>query len=183
MIGRLTQRSSYCLSKSTTKLVILKRFIQRSDDKATHSVQDHVVEKTPMTAMLWQMRKQLTQHENSIDIQTMQQTLLTKTTEESRLTLSYNFTKDSTLRDLYVDHTGNILIGKILEDMDALAGNVAHSHCDDHNAATRRLALVTASVDEIVQRKPISIRDDIILTGNIVKLYGFHYDVHCLVPS
>ena len=47
------------------------------------------------------------------------------------------------LRDLYVDAFGNVLIGKLFEDLDALAGNVAFSHCDDNNPLTRPLSLVT----------------------------------------
>jgi len=79
--------------------------------------------------------------------------------------MRYSFSSDSHLRDLYVDHTGNILTGKLLEDLDALAGNVANKHCCDENLSSKRLSLVTASVDEIIQSSPIPTTDDLVLTG------------------
>jgi acyl-coenzyme A thioesterase 9 len=54
-------------------------------------------------------------------------------------------------------------MGKILEDMDALAGNIAFSHCDDNNPKTRPLSLVTASVEKI----RLELQSEIAM-GNIV---------------
>lgn len=139
------------------------RYLHKSDDRKQHSVKDHVVDKTPITAQLWQMRQMDNQADKSVA--TSAQKVLSKTVEESKLSLCYNFTTDARLRDLYIDHTGNILIGKLLEDLDALAGNIANKHCCDNDPTSKRLSLVTASVDEIVQRRPISINDDLILTG------------------
>lgn len=148
------------------------RQLHRSDDRKLHSVKDHVVEKTPITAQLWQMRKK----DNSLDSAsgaTMMQTRVEpKSVEESKLSVRYNFATESTLRDLYVDHTGSVLIGKLFEDMDALAGNVANKHCCDDDPRTKRLSLVTASVDEIIQRSPISVNQDIVLTGAVIAASG-----------
>ncbi len=145
--------------------LVTVRYIHRSDDRKLHSVKDHIVDKTPITAQLWQMRKQ-DNHLDSIGKATSVQTAaLPKTTEQSRLSVRYNFNKNTNLRDMYVDHTGNILVGKLFEDMDALAGNVANKHCCDDDPLTKRLSLVTASVDEILQRNPIPVHSDIILTG------------------
>jgi len=83
---------------------------------------------------------------------------------DSEVIIHYNFTEDEHLRDMYADHKGGILIGKLFEDLDALAGNIAHSHCD---SMSRNLVLVTASVDKIIQTKPIPISGDIILTGRV----------------
>jgi hypothetical protein len=47
------------------------------------------------------------------------------------------------------NYIGEILIGKLLEDLDALAGNIAFLHCDDNNPDTRSLHVVTAAVDTI----------------------------------
>jgi acyl-coenzyme A thioesterase 9 len=148
--------------------LIYVRSLHRSDDRKLHSVKDHIVEKTPITAQLWQMRKQDNHHDSTDKATLIQTTALPRTTEQSRLSVRYNFNKDSNLRDLYVDHTGNVLVGKLFEDMDALAGNVANKHCCDDNPLTKRLSLVTASVDEILQRNPIPVQSDIILTGNFV---------------
>lgn len=151
------------LSPAINRLRSSVRYLHKSDDRKLHSVKNHVVDKTPITAQLWKMR----QIDNQADklIATAPQKVLSKTTDQSKLSLCYNFTKDPHLRDLYIDHTGNILIGKLLEDLDALAGNIANKHCCDEDPLSKRLSLVTASVDEIVQRHPISINDDLILTG------------------
>lgn len=64
-----------------------------------------------------------------------------------------------------MDHKGSVLVGRLFEDMDAIAGNVALKHCCDGDPNTKRPSLVTASVDEINQKNPIPISDDILLTG------------------
>ena len=69
--------------------------------------------------------------------------------------MRYNFSSDQNLRDAYVDTLGDVLTGKLLEDLDALAGNVAFMHCDDNDPETRPLSLVTASVDRIRQTNRI----------------------------
>mmetsp|Transcript_9874 Transcript_9874/g.21556 ORF Transcript_9874/g.21556 Transcript_9874/m.21556 type:complete len:151 (-) Transcript_9874:20-472(-) len=91
-------------------------------------VNEHA-EKTPITSQLWQMRQREAERDaadadSSLAHHTQQ--ALTKTTDDSRLSLRYNFSTDSSLRDLYVDHLGGILIGKVFEDLDALAGNIAN---------------------------------------------------------
>eukprot|EP01032_Pedospumella_encystans_P013733 gene13733-15798_t len=101
-----------------------------------------------------------------------------RTSEQSRIVMRYCFSSDSHLRDLYVDHTGNILTGKLLEDLDALAGNVANKHCCDENLASKRLSLVTASVDEIIQSSPIPTSDDLVLTGYVVWVGKSSLDVN-----
>jgi hypothetical protein len=131
--------------------------LQLSSEKKLHSVDNHFVEKTPITAQLWQMRKQ------NGGAQTGSGDHSAKTVEQSRLSVRYNFTQNANLRDLYVDHTGNVLTGKLFEDMDALAGNVALKHCTD--GGPKRPSLVTASVDEIIQKNPIPIDEDILLIG------------------
>lgn len=142
------------------------RPIHRSDDATPHVVKDLHVGKTPITAQLWQMRLAQRSCEGGAE-SAIDRPVLTKTAKDSRLSLRYKFSSDWQLKDLYADHMGNVLIGKLLEDLDALAGNIAITHAEDdlHN---RRLAMVTASVDRIVQQKAISITDDLILTGQVV---------------
>lgn len=158
---------------------ILRRYVHNFDDKTIHTVKDHVVEKTPITAQLWQARKNAIEADrnNTMYKQSHVAEVITKTTAESRLTLSYNFMKDYSIRDLYVGHEGDILMGKLFEDLDALAGNIAYSHCDDSNPGTDRLNLVTASVDKIVQRKPITTRQDLLLTGQVAWVGNSSLDI------
>ncbi|KAL6075985.1 Thioesterase/thiol ester dehydrase-isomerase [Balamuthia mandrillaris] len=75
--------------------------------------------------------------------------LLDKTPAESAVELYLPFSTDQNLREQYVNFYGNLRFGKILEDLDAAAGNVAHAHADDNNPVTRPLTIVTASVDRI----------------------------------
>ncbi len=128
------------------------------------------VDKTPMTSLLWGMRKAELEKDSRTDSikEFVNATILTKEVSESRLTLSYNFELDTTLKDLYVDHKGHMLIGKLFEDMDALAGNVAFTHCDDKNPNTQRVSLVTASVDRIVKQGSISVNNNLVLSGQVV---------------
>lgn len=136
--------------------------------RSMHVVKDSFVDKTPITAQLWQMRQSDDRiNENENVLFDASRSMEARTSDQSRLTMRYSFSTDSHLRDLYVDHTGNILTGKLLEDLDALAGNIANKHCCDENLASKRLSLVTASVDEIIQTSPIPTSDDLILTGTL----------------
>eukprot|EP01039_Chlorochromonas_danica_P009558 gene9558-10565_t len=140
-----------------------------SSSIATVKVSDQNVEKTPITAQLWQMRtavEQLNASKTTILPPLNQTDLPAKTVAESRHILRYNFRSNSHMRDLYVDPLGNVIIGKILEDIDALGFNVGMSHC--YNESRRKLSVVTASVDKIVQNKPLSIDSDLILVGQMV---------------
>jgi acyl-coenzyme A thioesterase 9 len=127
------------------------------------------VDKTPITSLLWGMRKAELEKDSRIDStkEFVNATILTKTVSESHLTLSYNFKLDTSLKDLYVDHKGHMLIGKLFEDMDALAGNVAFTHCDDKNPNTRRVSLVTASVDRIIKQGSISVNENLVISGQV----------------
>ncbi len=154
----------------------LVTFIAATDLGTTNGkVSNHYLEKTPITAQLWEMRSKLFQSEQQhlqrndlkVPLATLTPEVITKSTSDSRHTINYNFQSDPKLRDLYVDPVGNIIIGKLFEDLDALAGNIAFTHCDDQNPLTKRLLLVTASVDRIVQKKVLSVNQNFVLTGNV----------------
>ncbi|CAN0533683.1 unnamed protein product, partial [Ectocarpus sp. 8 AP-2014] len=55
--------------------------------------------------------------------------------------------------------------GRILEDLDALAGNIAFKHCSEDPSFP---LLVTASVDRIVLRRHPELDCDITLMGRVV---------------
>jgi acyl-CoA hydrolase len=141
-------------------------------------VRNHVVEKTPITSQLWALRNQH-QHKDKKpsvhstdgaekkDAAMSQPPLLTKSPSSSRLTLHYPFDTDESLRDLYIDHIGGVSIGKLFEDLDAMAGNIAHTHCNDNDPNTPPLSLVTASADNIALAKKICLEDKLVITGMI----------------
>lgn len=54
-----------------------------------------------------------------------------KTTSDSRNRIIYDFTSNAALKNLYIDACGNVSMGKLFEDLDALAGNIAYVHVDD----------------------------------------------------
>lgn len=51
--------------------------------------------------------------------------LLTKTPAQSRTSIVYKFAADDILREHYRDPWNEVRIGKLLEDLDALAGTIA----------------------------------------------------------
>jgi acyl-coenzyme A thioesterase 9 len=57
-------------------------------------------------------------------------------------------------------------LGKVLEDLDAMAGAISYKHCDDGKPDSAPLTIVTASVDRIDFLKPWGIRD-LRLSGHV----------------
>ncbi|GAB2298174.1 Acyl-coenzyme A thioesterase 2, chloroplastic [Dionaea muscipula] len=124
---------------------------------------------SPVTIALWETRSKI--YERLIDppLDAPPQTqLLTKTPTQSRTTILYNFSSDFILREQYRDPWNEVRIGKLLEDLDALAGTISVKHCSDDDSTTRPLLLVTASVDKIVLRKPISVDIDLRISGSVI---------------
>ena len=90
----------------------------------------------------------------------------------SQLQVSYPFSTDSLLYDTYRNPWGQIRIGKMLEDLDALAGNIAFFHVqrnrlDNHHNDTSFPVIVTASVDRIRLRRQPLVGSDQFLTGQV----------------
>ncbi|KAL7152086.1 hypothetical protein ABFS83_04G074500 [Erythranthe nasuta] len=83
------------------------------------------------------------------------------------MTILYNFSTDYILREQYRDPWNEVRIGKLLEDLDALAGTISVKHCSDDDSTTRPLYLVTASVDRMVLKKPISVDVDLHISGAV----------------
>ena len=81
---------------------------------------------SPVTDALWEARSKI--FERLLDPPKdapPQSELLTKTPAESRTTILYNFSTDYILREQYRDPWNEIRIGKLLEDLDALAGTIS----------------------------------------------------------
>uniref|UniRef100_A0A2P2IV29 Acyl-CoA thioesterase n=1 Tax=Rhizophora mucronata TaxID=61149 RepID=A0A2P2IV29_RHIMU len=124
---------------------------------------------SPVTNALWEARSKI--FENILDPPKdapPQGELLTKTPRQSCTSILYNFSTDYTLREQYRDPWNEVRIGKLLEDLDALAGTISVKHCSDDDSTTRPLLLVTASVDKIVLKKPISVDIDLKIVGSAV---------------
>ncbi|KAG6401333.1 hypothetical protein SASPL_138186 [Salvia splendens] len=179
---------------------------------------------SPMTIVLWETKSSIFERLLHPPLDAPPQTeLLTRTPSQSRMSILYNFSTDYILREQYRDAWNEVRIGKLLEDLDALAGtisvklfsiakedmcedwqvvNVRISTCDfcgvlvasvvfdlsslsvgvcmiifpvlvlsydfiNDDSTTRPLYLVTASVDKIVLKKPISVNADLRLDGAV----------------
>ncbi|XP_050252195.1 acyl-coenzyme A thioesterase 2, chloroplastic isoform X2 [Quercus robur] len=124
---------------------------------------------SPVTDALWDERVSINERLFDIPDDAPPPTeLLTRTPSESRTTIVYAFSSDSTLREQYKDPWNEFRIGKLLEDLDALAGTITFKHCSDDDITTRPLMLVTASVDRIVLKKPVSVDKDLKISGSVI---------------
>ncbi|PON41896.1 HotDog domain containing protein [Trema orientale] len=124
---------------------------------------------SPVTNALWEARSKIFERLFYPPKDAPPQSeLLTKTPSQSRTTILYNFSTDYILREQYRDPWNEVRIGKLLEDLDALAGTISVKHCSDDDNTTRPLLLVTASVDKIVLKKPISVDVDLKIVGAVI---------------
>ena len=79
----------------------------------------------------------------------------------SETSIEYPFSTDEYLSETYRNPWGEMRFGKILEDLDALAGNIAFSHVDGNPL------IVTAGVDRIRLRHQPPIGEDQVLSGKV----------------
>ncbi|KAI4356252.1 hypothetical protein L6164_000286 [Bauhinia variegata] len=124
---------------------------------------------SPVTTALWEAKSKT--FERLLDPPKdapPQSEVLTRTPSHSRMSILYNFSSDFILREQYRDPWNEVRIGKLLEDLDALAGTISVKHCIDDDSTTRPLLLVTASVDKIVLKKPISVDIDLKIVGSVI---------------
>lgn len=82
---------------------------------------------------------------------------------DSKTTIDYNFKTDEFLREAYMSPGGTMRFGKVLEDLDALAGNIAFHHV----LGEEDVMLVTAAVDRIALRDVPELDKDQRLSGQV----------------
>eukprot|EP01095_Lingulamoeba_sp_RSL-Kostka_P003474 TRINITY_DN14448_c0_g1_i1.p1 TRINITY_DN14448_c0_g1~~TRINITY_DN14448_c0_g1_i1.p1 ORF type:complete len:454 (+),score=123.15 TRINITY_DN14448_c0_g1_i1:57-1418(+) len=87
---------------------------------------------------------------------------------DSSLDIEYPFSSDPGLVDSYSNPWGKIRIGRVLEDLDALAGNIAAAHCNISASKDDEIVLVTAAVDRIKITHRANLKDDMTLSGKVV---------------
>ncbi|KAL6271047.1 hypothetical protein ACE6H2_027958 [Prunus campanulata] len=66
------------------------------------------------------------------------------------------------------DPWNEVRIGRLLQDLDDLASTISVKHCSDDGSRTRPLFLVTAAVDKIVLKKPLSVSIDMKIVGDVI---------------
>ncbi|KAG0210209.1 hypothetical protein BGX28_009514 [Mortierella sp. GBA30] len=92
--------------------------------------------------------------------------LVLKKMQDSYTEIILPFASDKALLEEYINFGGNVRHGKIMEDLDALAGAISYKHCDDGKANSSPLTIVTASVDRIDFLKPFGV-SDLRLSGHV----------------
>lgn len=90
-----------------------------------------------------------------------------KAPSASAVAVTYPFSTDPALQDSYSNPWGFVRMGRMIEDLDALAGNIAAAHCGHVGANGNPLMLVTASIDEIELRHRANLKDDMVLSGSV----------------
>jgi len=118
--------------------------------------------KSPIITHLWSQRA--TGKELEIDVRSPTEPV-ERTPSESQTSVTYEFTREPFLSQSYENPWGFFRKGKLLEDMDALAGNVAFKHCEKDGKVP---LLVTASVDRIRLSSNPKLDRDMEMTGRVV---------------
>uniref|UniRef100_A0A5B7C396 HotDog ACOT-type domain-containing protein n=1 Tax=Davidia involucrata TaxID=16924 RepID=A0A5B7C396_DAVIN len=123
---------------------------------------------SPVTNALWEARSTIFERLSNVSPDAPAQSeLITKTPSHSRTSILYIFSSDYILREQYRNPWNEIRMGKLLEDLDALAGTISFKHCSNDDSTTRPLLLVTASVDKMVLKKPIRVDTDLKIVGAV----------------
>ena len=115
-----------------------------------HDRVSYYTDKTPITKMLWEIRQRGAGAASS---------------QTQRIT--HDLSTDASLRHLYTDSKSHVLMGKLLEDLDALAGNVAFLHCNE-GPRKEDLSLVTATVEKIRVLRDIPASSDLVMEGRVI---------------
>ncbi|GAA0150183.1 esterase [Lithospermum erythrorhizon] len=121
---------------------------------------------SPVTNALWDARSNIFERLSNASAPS-QSELITKPPSKSRTCILYQFSDDYVLREQYRNPWNEIRMGKLLEDLDALAGTISFKHCSGDDSTTRPLILVTASVDRMVLSKPINVDADLKIEGAV----------------
>lgn len=166
------RRNIVSLRSTLTRCLTQRSFVSRSDDQVVTQIKTHTIDKSPIVKSLWQDRLEMERNAQvHSDESRSPGQLVDKACSDSRVTIQYNFLSDSQLRESYQDAHGCVLIGRLLEDLDALAGNIAFLHCDNNDSSSKSMHVVTASVDTIKMssnHSSMPVCNDYTLSGQVV---------------
>ncbi|KAL0897267.1 hypothetical protein Bca101_081228 [Brassica carinata] len=124
---------------------------------------------SPVTNALWEARRNMfeTPTPTGEGEASSQSELTAKTPSRSRTSILYKFSSDFVLREQYRNPWNEIRTGKLVEDLDALAGTISFKHCSSGDGSARSMILVTASVDRIIMKRPIRVDADLSIVGAV----------------
>eukprot|EP00039_Didymoeca_costata_P005656 m.83380 g.83380 ORF g.83380 m.83380 type:complete len:440 (-) comp12920_c0_seq4:7885-9204(-) len=129
-----------------------------SKEGTEEELDDPGLHQSPLVAKLWAQRRQI----QALKGTKFHSVLTDKAPRESRTCLTYPFASSPQLRDKYRNPWGQVRVGRIFEDLDALAGTIAYEHA---LPGAVRMRIVTANVDEIQLHHRADIQNDMIMTG------------------
>ncbi|CAA7037881.1 unnamed protein product [Microthlaspi erraticum] len=121
---------------------------------------------SPVTNALWEARRNMFENPTGDD-DSQSGGLAAKSPSRSRTSILYKFSSDFVLREQYRNPWNEIRTGKLVEDLDALAGTISFKHCSSGNGNARAMILVTASVDRIIMKRPIRVDADLSIVGAV----------------
>ncbi|XP_031391221.1 acyl-coenzyme A thioesterase 9, mitochondrial [Punica granatum] len=121
---------------------------------------------SPVTNALWEARSRIFERPGDSPGDGEGE-LVPRTPSRSRTSVLYKFSEDYILREQYRNPWDEIRTGRLVEDLDALAGTICFKHCYNDDGTTRPLLLVTASVDRMVLKKPIFLDTDLEIVGAV----------------
>ncbi|KAJ8774752.1 hypothetical protein K2173_017198 [Erythroxylum novogranatense] len=123
---------------------------------------------TPLTCAMWEETSSIFQKaDRSAFDRTSQRHLVAKTPSQSRTSFVHKFSSDYILREQYRNPWNEIRVEKLVEDLDALAAIISYKHCCNNEGTMGPLLLVTASVDRMAIKKPISVDADLKMAGAV----------------
>jgi len=114
--------------------------------------------RTTTTTELWKMRNKLKKQFQIIH----QDPPTGQYVSASQTKISLPFLSNKVLYSQYVRYDGGVRFGKLLEDMDAIAGNVAFMHTQG------KTVNVTAIVDNIGVRRRVPMTVDLFMEGRVI---------------
>ena len=132
-------------------------------------------QRTAITKRLWNDRLEQMNVEHP---HAPEQTLI-KTKKIKEHVVLYDFENDKQLARDYATPWNTARIGRVLEDMDSLAGNVVFTHIDDNDPATRPPNAVTASADNIRQFMKLRLDQKTFLHGSVAYVGTSSIVVRC----
>lgn len=131
--------------------------------RAARSLPTH--QRTRTTELLWQMRMRAAERSQKPAPHAHDhKPLMPRPPRESIVRLDLPFSRDDDLRAAYLSPFGHVRIGRLLEDLDAFAGNVAWAHAGCEGTP---LSLVTASLDRLHLRSTLLPDRDLRLEGRV----------------
>ncbi|EGC36211.1 hypothetical protein DICPUDRAFT_151354 [Dictyostelium purpureum] len=118
--------------------------------------------RTAVTDHLWRARENKKIDPNLKTVPT----LVTKTPSDSYTEVDLLFSSDLALREMYLSPFGHLRMGRLLEDLDALAAHVSFKHAENEGDGFKKI-IVTASVDKIRLLRPLIPDRDLKLEGRV----------------